>query len=131
MQVRMFFFIILNMDQAPLLGQDPLSTPWGITIHPIDPIVPWTMIGVWIDGQVVPATFGPAAHVGPEQIFFHLYHDHPQLPSHVFIMRREDQGCIVLQYLSYVLNFSTMTCNFLHLLEFCSMAIMGSIPDLK
>jgi len=88
MQVRMFFFIILNMDQAPLLGQDPLSTPWGITIHPIDPIVPWTMIGVWIDGQVVPATFGPAAHVGPEQIFFHLYHDHPQLPSHVFIMRR-------------------------------------------
>src|ERR1700730_2459160 len=117
MQVRMFFFIILNMDQAPLLGQDPLSTPWGITIHPIDPIVPWTMIGVWIDGQVVPATFGPAAHVGPEQIFFHLYHDHPQLPSHVFIMRREDQGCIVLQYLCYVLNFSTMICNFLHLLE--------------
>src|ERR1700731_4559715 len=88
MQVRMFFFIILNMDQAPLLGKDPLSTPWGITIHPIDPIVPWKMIGVWIDGQVRTPTFGSAAHVGPEQIFFDLYHDPLQLPSHVFIMRR-------------------------------------------
>ena len=85
---RMFFFNIVNMDQASLLGQDLLSLPWGITIHPINLIVPWTMIGVWIDGQVVPASFGPVAHVGPEEIFFHLHHDHPQLPTHVFIMRR-------------------------------------------
>ena len=109
----MFFFVILNMDQASLLGQDLLLVPWGITIHPIDPIVPWTMIGVWIDWIIVSATFGPIAHIGPDAVIFHFYHDHPQLL--VMSLLWEHQGYIILQYLFYVLSSSTH--NFFHLFD--------------